>query len=255
MKTIHVLNGDALLEKLAPLKLKGEFVVCRECLMDGPVSSEINDDFWQRRAKFIRSTFDADGESYNSLVVKEFEKLAELNESHNICLWFENDLFCQTNLWFCINFLQEVNAQHVLTRVFPLSRSIDPGWNGFGPLTTEDLLYSYEQRIMLTHDDREWAQKMWRAFASGDEESLIILSANETAAFQEVKEVVNAHIDRRVNFPGEGRPHRALHKIMQEGRNTFPEIFQEFSRREGIYGFGDSQVKKMLEAMDSNTTK
>ena len=78
MGEIHILNGDALLGKLQPVKLPGRYVVCRECLIDGPVRAEINETFWTLRASFIAGKFNETQRDYRHLVQQEFEKSEQL---------------------------------------------------------------------------------------------------------------------------------------------------------------------------------
>ncbi len=40
MKIIHVLAGDSLVEPFKNTNIKGEIVVCRECLIDGDLKAE-----------------------------------------------------------------------------------------------------------------------------------------------------------------------------------------------------------------------
>jgi hypothetical protein len=47
-----------------------------------------------------------------------------------------------------------------------------------------------------------------------------------------------------------GRPVQSLLEIMDElGTTDFGLIFKEFNKREAIYGFGDLQVKRLLDGL------
>jgi len=41
-----------------------------------------------------------------------------------------------------------------------------------------------------------------------------------------------------------------LIEILNNGKTDFYEIFEEFAKQEGIYGFGDMQVYNMLKEME-----
>ena len=61
-----------------------------------------------------------------------------------------------------------------------------------------------------------------------------------------LSDVVCAHLER---FPGNGtvgRPEQTLREILLGGTTAFDEIYTAFFKKEGIYGFGDLQVKNML---------
>jgi hypothetical protein len=249
MEQIHILNGDALREKLQPMKLPGRYVVCRECLIDGPVRAEINESFWTLRANFIARAFHESQHDYHEVVRREFEKL-QTGDQDEIYLWFENDLFCQVNYWFCIAYLSTQNKSTQIYRVFPSAENYSPGWTGFGWLTSDDLLHSWDERKKLAKRDIEMGTQLWSAYASGNTTLLKQLSSYSSEAFQLLPEVVRAHVERLHSADKLTRPQQTLFEIVKHGRRTFPEIFQEFCRREGVYGFGDLQVKTMLDELN-----
>jgi hypothetical protein len=61
-----------------------------------------------------------------------------------------------------------------------------------------------------------------------------------------LEKVVQAHIDRFPKAGELGRPERILKEIMDSGITDFNKLFPVFFKREGIYGFGDTQVKSIL---------
>ena len=67
----NILNGDSLAHSFPNAKIEGDIIVVREALMDGDLSGDNLNDFWQSRAKYHGST-DAE---YHSGVSKEFEKI------------------------------------------------------------------------------------------------------------------------------------------------------------------------------------
>lgn len=90
MKTYHILNGDCLAEQLKQTKINQNFIVCRECLIDGDLYADNISDFWTIRAKFIADTYNISTEEYFSKTVSEFEKLNNLPDNSEVYLWFEN---------------------------------------------------------------------------------------------------------------------------------------------------------------------
>ena len=111
---IHILNGDMLKNQL-PECIKGEFIVMRECLVDGEVNGCTLDDLCQTRANFISHNYEGCSEqSYYDLVVPEFKKIQCIDEDSDINLWFEDDLFCQVNFWFTCYAL---NSHHTHSQI------------------------------------------------------------------------------------------------------------------------------------------
>jgi hypothetical protein len=88
---------------------------------------------------------------------------------------------------------------------------------------------------------------LWKAYQENDFASLRLLSDRPSPCFNHLKEVCQAHIDR---FPAQGtlgRPEKCVQEIMSDNTREFNQLFAEFSAREGIYGLGDLQVKRIFE--------
>jgi hypothetical protein len=236
---IHVLPGDALAEDFKTTNLKGEIIVCRECLVEGDVRAENFEDFWRIRAEFITDSYGGKTAQYYSGVKDEFEKLknhaaadAEIN------LWFEYELFCQVNLWFCLYFLCDRKAK--IFRVAPVVRTGDGIWKGYGGLAAEDLEKCFANRVEFSEADILLGADLWKAFQNADYEALEKLSATESECFPYLREVCRAEIEKST------RPRKVLEEIIAEGKTDFTEIFPAFSAQAGVYGFGDSQVRRIL---------
>lgn len=242
---IHVLNGGALAEKFPDLN--GQQVICREALIDGPVHADNFDDFFFDRAAFISETFNVPAEDYFDQVKSEYDQLATIADDATINLWFEHDLFCQGNLWFTLHFLETISKPARIFVVTP-STSASDIWSGFGKLSRTELGVLFENRVELSFADRALGRSLWLAFRKHDLETLANLRETKSQAFPLLKEVVQAHLDR---FPkqGIGRPQRKLKSILQGGTTDFSGIFKKFWETEGVYGFGDTQVQRMLERL------
>jgi hypothetical protein len=246
MQKIHVLNGDSLAEKLNAV-VQGNIIVCREALIDGPKLTVLDDEFWKVRASFISSSFQTTPDEYYHHVKHELLKLHQIPKDAEFFLWFEDDLFCQCNYWFCLKLIRSITTTRQLYRVSPQSEEVAPEWSGFGKLTKTDLSYSLSRSIKLTESDVALGISLWDAFAADDFQRLIELSKHRSNAFFKLEEVITSHIDRFSTTDQPGRPQRILLEIIQSGKNNFEEIFAEFMQRGGIYGFGDVQVKNMLD--------
>ena len=90
-------------------------------------------------------------------------------------------------------------------------------------------------------------QDLWTAYKNDDREGLVRLAENQSAAFPYLKEVVMAHVERFPKDGVEGRPERILKEITKNISTDFHEVFKEFWSRESIYGFGDTQLKKLYD--------
>jgi hypothetical protein len=236
---IHVLPGDALAGSFKESGIEGEVVVCRECLIEGDVKGENLDDFWNARANFIKSAYGEKKDSYAETVVAEFEKLTNLAPQTEVNLWFEYELFCQANMWFCLSLLAEESDANVY-RVAPVVRNDEDIWKGFGNLEKEDLQKCFARRIKFSAADIALGKDLWKAYQAKDFDRLRELSETDSECFPKLKEVCEAEIEKQF------RPKKTLEKIVAAGETDFGKIFELFRAEEGVYGFGDAQVKRIL---------
>ncbi len=248
MATYHILNGDCLAAQLRDLALQGEVIVCRECLVEGKTKAENLTDFWNIRAAFIAATYKVPPSTYFCNTVKEFEKLSQLTSASEVCLWFEHDLFCQVNMWFVLSLLATLSVRNVY-RVSPVSLPGASVWSGFGAASPALLQQAYQARVQLSPEDMALGQSLWAAYQQHDLEWLKVLSHTPSGCFQYLEELCQAHHDRYPEGGGLGRPERAVKEILNTTATDFPTVFAEFSAREGIYGFGDLQVKTIYNRL------
>lgn len=236
----HVVSGDSLASELKSCGFEGNVIVCRECLIDGPLDGETLQDFLANRAEFLGKEFPDNGMDYFEGVAAEFEKIAAIPSASEVNLWFGNDLFCQANMWFAVGLLPK-NGSKVF-RVFPYSAG-QPDTD-FSSDDCGDLRASLAARRALSGSDFQLLRELWQAYKTGDLNTLSALSKIGSDCFRDLEQTCRAHIEC---FGDDPRPERVLREIIASGLTEFKDIFPEFSRREPIYGFGDLQVKRLLE--------
>jgi hypothetical protein len=71
--------------------------------------------------------------------------------------------------------------------------------------------------------------------------------------FRQLAEVCQAQLDRISADPNERRPEKVILELLAKGITDFDTLFSEFSKREGVYGFGDLQVRGLLESLPSDS--
>ncbi|MEP6923965.1 MAG: DUF1835 domain-containing protein [Pyrinomonadaceae bacterium] len=240
---IHLLTGDSLAEKFFKLDVSCEIIVSRECLIEGSLEGATLAEFWQTRARFIESAYGADENSFNQNVKTEYQKLLALGPQDEANLWFEYDLFCQVNMWFALYLLSQSKIKDVY-RVAPTMRTQNDLWKGFGNLDEQQLRECLAHKIKFQKDDITLGKNLWQAYKNDNLIELKRLSEVESNCFPYLKEVCKAQIERKQ----ERRPENSLKEIAANGVTDFHELFARFSEKEGIYGFGDSQVKRILNS-------
>jgi hypothetical protein len=245
---VHVLNGDALARDF---EIEGKVIIVREALMEGPVDADSYDKFWKIRSEFHSNESEDNTSRYQIEVEAEFEKLKRLRNISAINLWFDHDLFCQINMWFVVDFLTEHAVNVTLYRVMP-STQMENIWSGFGKMNDADLRECYRRRQKFQESDIRLCVDLWNAYRVNDLESMKLLSLKQSPCFPLLSDAVEAHVER---FPKENaRPQKRLREILKQGHQDFHDVFSEFVKTEGVYGFGDLQVKDMLRALNGQKT-
>ena len=244
-KTYQILNGDSLYGHF-PKQIEGDVIIMRECLVEGDVQCRDLEDFFNVRENIISNTY---GGGYNRKCRSEFEKMQNIPKDSEINLWFEDDLFCQVNLWFVINLLNNSSRDYIVNLVRPTF-----GHEYGFAMTEEELISAYTNKIQISSPNIERFSKLWKHYQSGDSKKMIHVAKELNDAFPFIKPACEAHIDRLPVGGSPGRPERSIIRIMEELNTTdFIQVFREFTKREGIYGYGDFQVKRLYDNIIKNT--
>ena len=232
----HVLPGDAQVNDFRGTGLEGDVLTCREALIEGDVSGDTLGDFFNNRAAFHKE----DPASYEANVALQFRRLQDIVPSDEVNLWFEYDLFCAVNMWFCISLLHSTGAD--IYRVAPSHLSFEDRWNGFGNTNARILKECYLDRLKMSDSEIKLGAELWNAFRRKDTAEMLILTSNPQTAFPYLDEVGRAAADL------DSKPAEIVRDIKREGRTELKEIFPEFRTRAGVYGFGDLQVMRLIDA-------
>lgn len=235
---VHVLPGDAVGSEFAKANLAGDVIVCREVLVAGPLDGDDLDEFWDVRSNFIALDYGGDPIEYREYVAYEMERLLTLPENAEVNLWFEYELFCQANMWFCLDLLKDFEGK--VFRVEPLNASPDDVWKGFGKVDAGSLPACFDARTEFSREDIETGSQLWAAFRRRDSRRLLELGEYRSPCFPFLKEVCDAAAEI------ETRPQRIIEEIRSAGLRDVEAVFPEFQKRAGVYGFGDLQVERLL---------
>ena len=238
-KTFHVLNGDALKEQF-PSEIKGKKIVARLCLVDGPVEGATTEELFAVRAKFIAQNYPGFTEADYFNYALETRSIQEIPNGSTINLWFEDDLFCQVNFWFILDFINK-DKNYTLNLVRPLAHSE----YAFGGMNEAELIQALENKIEITKEDQKILKQFWNAYQENDLLELLMLAQDLKDKFPFLIPAIYAHLDR-LSEPS--RPKSTLMKIMKDLKtDQFGLVFQAFCKKESIYGFGDLQVKRIYD--------
>lgn len=244
-KLFHILNGDALAACLPLSDLPGKIIVAREALVDGDVQGADLETFFSTRARFIAEEYGGEADYFEN-VASEFRAVLRIPPGSEAALWFEEDLFCQVNLWFVSHLL---NMRGLDGLQVSLVRPPAEHRYGFGGMGASALVTAFQARVDISGQVAGLAG-LWTAYQSGDLAALREKSRPLAASFPFLEDAVEAHIDRFPEDGGPGRPERTLMAILDEtGDPGFGPVFLEFWRREAVYGFGDTQVRRIYDRL------
>lgn len=241
---IHILNGDALAEQFQASELTEPYICWREVLVEGPLSSESAAALFFLREAYLDQKYPDSGRSYGSFVRPEMRKVTNLPANASVFLWFEDDLFCQVNMW-AILWLLSTRDDLRIFRVFPAETPPEYRWLGFGVSSPEELPIALKEAVPLSHAEIELGVELWKAFVKQDLSELTRISVCDSVAFRGLKEVVEAWRDhpRRIQA--------TIQRLLDEGVTEFGSIFRTVGKEHGIYGFGDLQIKQIFDDMIS----
>ncbi len=243
----HILNGEALLDRLKSTQLEGEIIIMRECLIVGDLSGDTLEDFYTTRSNYLSTIDRISPEHYFLTSVKEFDKISSATGPTTFHLWFGYDLFCQTNLWFILSLIRDLKIDPKVYLIYPYHLTPEDRWLDFGKATIADLRFCFSQRKQLHSADIDLGHQLWKAYKDTKLEQLQALAVLTESLNPYSQEVIKAHLDRFQKSGVMGRPQRKIKEILAAGISDFPTVFYEFSKTEGVYGFGDVQVKSLFD--------
>ncbi len=235
----HVLPGDSVATEFRKTGIEGSTIVCREAFIAGPIDADDLDAFWAERAQFVLAEYAEDEIEYHEKVADQLASLTDLTDEDEVNLWFEYELFCSVNMWFCLSLLKGTGA--AISRVEPIGLEEDKRWDGFGQFEADDLRACFEMKTRLTDKDVELGASLWQAYRHNENARLTELAKTDTLAFPHLREVAAAAAVQDI------QPLEVVRAITAGGETDFGKIFAEFRKRAGVYGYGDLQVQALIE--------
>ena len=105
---LHIHNGDSSANTARQSSLPGEHFAWREALIEGPTPAGVEGEEWRRlRAKHLAESYGVELDKCERELLDQEQALARFPEHDEIVLWFEHDLFCQTNLLYLLNWFAQ----------------------------------------------------------------------------------------------------------------------------------------------------
>lgn len=258
-KTIHVLNGDSTAQILEKTEIKGDVVVWREMLCEGPLHKEVgSDEFWTKRYAFFEKELGVQRLEYYDKTIKEIVRLEDLSGYDNIVLWFEYDLFCQVNLlalctYLLDNYVKKANYYLICTGKEKGKEQLQ-SLSDYSPSEFKTL---FENKVILSKTNLEFAKESWKLYVENNIDILKSFDFNQSSKFKYLQLAINQHLLR---FPTENGLNQIENKILDViNSNSFTknEIVKNlliWQQIETVYGFGDLQYFQYLNKLEKYYT-
>lgn len=216
-------------------------MIWREALCEGPVTGSIVEGlFWQQRENYIDGVFG--GEDYGAKMVSELDKIRDLSNYDEVILWFEYDLFCQVNMLACLNFIQ-----HNRISLVCLGDELNGKLQGLGEIEASEFKILYDNRVLLSIDDLQYAKEAWQAYSHTTPDKLPDLPSSTT--FKHLLPAIEAHLTRLPGKNGLNQIEEKMLGLIRNGIDDGRKLVGTMLRDQGYFGLGDLQYFQYLDQL------
>ena len=258
-KTIHVLNGDITAKILEKSEIKGDVVVWRELLCEGPLESVVgSDEFWMKRYSYFEEEIGVSRLEYYDKTIQEIVKLEDVSNYNEVVLWFEFDLFCQVNLMaLCTYLLDNYVKKATYYLVCTGNEEGKEQLQSLSDYLPSDFKLLFENKSTLSKSSLLFAKESWELYVENNFRKLKEFNFNQNSKFKYLQLAINQHLLR---FPGENgldQISTKILKIIDSNALTEKEIvlnLLKWQDEETVYGFGDVQYYLYLKKLEQYYT-
>jgi hypothetical protein len=252
---LHITNGDCSADLLHEAEIAGEIQPWREALMCGPTPAGYSPGEWLvLRAQYLSQESGEKLDDCENTLAEQEDALATSLAHDEVVLWFDQDLFCQVNLLYLLNWFNGKNLGR--TKLSLVCIDSFPGMIGFkglGQLSPQQLASLLDRRERVKAGALQLAHRAWSAYSASSPEALATLVNQDFSHLRFLKTALLSHLER---FPsvrnGLGKIENTALDIMAGGINEFHPLFWIFSELEPAYGLGHLQllnaIRKMISA-------
>ena len=257
--TLHITNGDSTAEILKRTSIKGNIVVWREMLCEGPICKEVgSDEFWMERYNYFEKELEVSKLEYYDKTIKEIQKLEDVSGYSEVVLWFEFDLFCQVNLMaLCTYLLKSFRKNTTYNLVCTGRIKGEEKLKSLADFSVDEFANLYDNKTSLSKTNLEFAQNCWNVYVNDDIEELKSFNFNKQSKFRYLQKAINQHLLR---YPNESGLNQIQYKVLEiinskplTEREIIP-ILLIWQSQETVYGFGDLQYFQYLNKLNKYYT-
>ncbi|WP_431157782.1 DUF1835 domain-containing protein [Winogradskyella poriferorum] len=246
---LHITNGNVLTDYLRELDFKDDILTWQEMLCEGPTIPKIDsDEFFELRANFLRAYYDIEVDSND--LKKELSKLDNVDQYEEINLWFEYDLFCHINLIGVMNLLHQKEIDKPIYLICSGRVEGEKNLKGLAELSPAQIEHHYNNRVLLTKEDKDLTVALWRTYCGKDHNILKPYIVTKSS-FKYMSNCLKAHLKR---FPHQKSGLSVLEdnilRIIRDNQiNSEHHLLGYSLNYQGFYGFGDLQLKRIIDRL------
>ena len=252
---LHIHNGDSAANTAKQSSVAGRHIAWRESLITGPTPAGLSATEWRRvRANHLSQAYGVEEKECERDLSTQEQMLASATQHEEVILWFEHDLYCQVHLLYLLHWFSQHDAGK--TRLSLICIGEFPGianFHGLGELNAEQLASLFPARKQLTSQELNLASLAWQNYCSENPESLADTLHADTSPLPFLRAALHAHLER---FPstrnGLGRIENRALQLINEGLNSFGDLFRSFTDAESLYGLGDAQFWLSLQRLSAS---
>ena len=195
---LHIHNGDSSAETLKESDLPGEHFAFREALIDGPTPVDVAGEAWRKlRAHHLADFYDLELDNTERELLKQEQKLSSFADHDEVVLWFEHDLFCQTNLLYLLNWFADRNLGSTRLSLICIGEFPGlPNFRGLGELTVDKMASLFDSRHEVSATETKVATEAWQAYRSSDPTAIEKLLESDTSVLPFLKPALRIHLER-----------------------------------------------------------
>ncbi|HEX7829034.1 MAG TPA: hypothetical protein VF787_05235 [Thermoanaerobaculia bacterium] len=233
---IHIHNGDVALAAAKRSGIPGDHIAFRESLVTGPVGETV--DWIEMRAQALAEAHQVDLLRVRTDLVEQEQMLDNATTQDEVVLWFEHDLFCLVHLLYLLQRFRRARLSLIWSQ------------KPIGDNDERALYLMYESRAAVAPSMVAVARDVWKAYTSDDPTTLNPFLERERSDFPFLREGLTLHASRFPSmYNGLGAiEQQALHNIAT-GTTDFPSLFDRINAGLPRFGFGDSEVFRLLRWM------
>ncbi len=248
-KTLHITNGDSCSQRIQQLSIKGDLLIWREMLCEGPTEIKLETETsLQKRKKFLKKYYRISHSDYEKKFITQLSKIESAKQYDEIILWFEYDLFCHINMMAVISLLLRKQLHNIPIYLVCSGRiESDKKFYGLCELSDNQLKEHFKNKILLSLDDLEFGSHIWTLYCESKPQKIAGQIKNESS-FEYLSICLRAHLQRFPNMLTglNVLEHNILEIIDNYQVKNIKQLMGYALEYQGFYGYGDMQLKRVL---------